>query len=122
MPTEADLRQRVDVELAAGWNVTVAIRNDEIIGFLAIKPKEAVLAELFVRPDSLGGGVGQVLLAQAIAAMPEGFTLYTRSSNLKARRFYERAGLLLLREGIHPRSGDPIIYYGWNIAQTTGNQ
>jgi putative acetyltransferase len=38
---------------------------------------------------------------------------------MKARRFYEQAGLIALREGIHPRSGDPIIYYGWNAVQAT---
>jgi putative acetyltransferase len=119
MPTKADLRQRIDVEIAAGWIVTVAVRDDEIVGFLAIKPKEAVLAELFVRPDSLRGGIGRTLLAHAASAMPGGFTLHTRSSNMKARRFYEQTGLIALREGIHPRSGDPIIYYGWNAVQAT---
>jgi putative acetyltransferase len=116
MPTEADLRSRFDLELAAGWDVTVAVHRNEIIGFVAIKRKEAVLAELFVRPGSLGAGVGRMLLAHAIAAMPEGFTLYTRAANERARRFYEKAGLVELRTGTHPRSGDPIVYYGWNIA------
>ena len=116
MPTEAELRQRVDAEFAAGRNVTVAVRDNEIVGFVAIKPKEAVLAELFVHPNALGIGIGQALLAHAMGAMPGGFTLFTRPSNVKARRFYERAGLIALRDGVHPRSGDPIIYYGWNVA------
>jgi putative acetyltransferase len=113
MPSEAELRQRLRVEFESGWDVTVAISGDEIVGFVAIKPKQAVLAELFVRPGALGGGIGQRLLAHAIAAMPDGFTLYTRSGNTRATRFYEKAGLARLREGIHPRSGDPIVYYGW---------
>jgi ribosomal protein S18 acetylase RimI-like enzyme len=114
MPTEADLRERVDIELAEGWDVTVAVRDGEIVGFAAIKKKEAVLAELSVKPGSLGGGIGKALLAHAIAAMPGGFTLYTRIGNERARRFYEKAGLVELREGTHPRSGDAIVYYGWN--------
>lgn len=113
MPTEADLRKRLEAEFAAGWQVTLAVRGDEIVGFLAIRLAEAVLAELFVRPGSLGGGIGQALLAQAIDAMPGGFTLFTRSGNLRARRFYEKAGLAVLREAIHPRFGDPIVYYEW---------
>ncbi len=47
--------------------------------------------------------------------MPEGFMLYTRSANAGARRFYEREGLVVLREDTHPRTGDPITYYGWNV-------
>jgi ribosomal protein S18 acetylase RimI-like enzyme len=115
MPTETELRKRVDLEFAAGWSVTVAVRSNEVVGFVAIKKSEAVLAELFVRPGSIGGGIGQALLAHAIAAMPEGFTLHTRSANAKARRFYERAGLVVLRDDTHPRTGDPVTYYGWHV-------
>ena len=115
MPTEAEMRKRIDREVAAGWNMTVAVRANEIVGFVAIRPSEAVLAELFVRPGSTGGGIGRALLAHAKAAMPEGFMLYTRSANAGARRFYEREGLVVLREDTHPRTGDPITYYGWNV-------
>lgn len=115
MPAEAELRERVTAEFAGGWNVTVAVREGELLGFLAIEPHEAVLAELFVRPISIGSGVGRALLAHAMAAMPQGFTLITRSTNLRARDFYERAGLVALRDDKHPRTGDPVICYGWNI-------
>jgi ribosomal protein S18 acetylase RimI-like enzyme len=113
MPSQAELRKEIDAEFIAGWQVTLAVRGDEIVGFLAIKPDEAVLAELFVRPGSLGGGIGRALLAQAIDAMPDGFTLFTRSGNARARQFYEKAGLTVLRKGTHPRFGDPIVFYGW---------
>jgi ribosomal protein S18 acetylase RimI-like enzyme len=115
MPTLGELRERVDREFASGWEVTVALRADEVIGFVAIRPAEAVLAELFVRPGLIGSGVGRALLAHAKAAMRHGFTLFTRSSNTRARLFYEKAGLVFLRDDTHPRSGDPISYYGWNV-------
>jgi putative acetyltransferase len=114
MPTEAELRGRLDAEFAAGWQVTLACRGDDIVGFLAIRPAEAVLAELFVRPGSLGAGIGRALLRHATAVMPDGFTLHTRATNERACRFYEKAGLTVLRHGVHPRSGDPLTYYGWN--------
>jgi len=113
MPTEAELRKEIDAELSTGWQVTLAICGDEVVGFLAIRPDEAVLAELFVRPGSLGKGIGQALLARAIGAMPDGFTLFTRPGNTRARRFYEKAGLVVLREATHPQFGDPIVYYEW---------
>lgn len=114
MPSEADLRHRVDLELAAGWEVTLAVLEGRTVGFVALKRRESVLAELFVRPASIGLGVGRRLLAHAIATMPAGFTLYTRAGNTKARLFYEREGLVALREDKHPRSGEPVIHYAWN--------
>jgi putative acetyltransferase len=115
MPAARELRERVDREFAAGWQVTVAVREDRVAGFVAIKPAEAILAELFVRPEAIGTGAGKVLLAHAMEAMPAGFTLFTRSGNARARRFYERAGLTFLRNDVHPRAGDPITYYGWKV-------
>jgi len=116
MPTLPQLRERVGHEIETNWNVTVAADGTEILGFLALKRSEAVLAEIFVRPDALGRGIGQALIARAKFAMPHGFTLYTRAANGRARRFYERAGLLQLREDLHPRDRDPIVYYGWQPA------
>jgi putative acetyltransferase len=115
MPTFVQLRARVDLEFAGGWVVTVATNGSDIAGFLAIKPRESVLDQIFVRPGSIGGGIGQALLAHAKAAMPRGFSLHTRSANRRARSFYEKAGLIYLREDVHPRDGDPIVYYGWNL-------
>ncbi|CAN5274574.1 hypothetical protein BH10PSE7_BH10PSE7_23310 [soil metagenome] len=115
MPTRNELRERVDRAFAAGWAVTVAVRENDVIGFVAIRPREAILDELFVRPSFIGSGVGRALLAQAMTAMPQGFTLYTRSSNARARRFYEKAGLVYLRDDVHRRTGGPVTYYGWNM-------
>lgn len=116
MPSPAALRARVDVEMDGPWEVTVAELRGRVVGFLALKRDEAVLAELFLRPEVIGQGIGQALLARAKAAMPDGFTLFTRAGNARARRFYERAGLTVLRTEIHPRDGDPIVYYGWSPA------
>jgi putative acetyltransferase len=115
MPSLAQLRERVDVEFHRGWVVTVATHGSDIAGFLAIKPRESVLDQIFVRPESIGAGIGQALLAHAKAAMSRGFSLHTRSANMRARRFYEKAGLIYLREDTHPRDGDPIVHYGWNL-------
>ena len=118
MPTLADMRNRVDIEVANGWVVTVAVRSAKVIGFIAVKPRERTLAELFVRPEELGGGIGKALLTQAIEKMPAGFTLYTRATNIRAQQFYEKAGLVFLRDDVHPRSGDQVAYYEWNAGLT----
>ena len=113
MPSYDQLRARVDGELGLGWVVTVAQGEDGLIGFVAIKPAQRYLAELFVCPRHLGGGVGKALLDHAKRAMPKGFALFTTSTNARARRFYEREGLVLDREGPHPRSGHPVSHYRW---------
>ncbi len=114
MPQLAALRRRLDQEIATGWSITLAELDGEIVGFLAIKPAEAILDQLFVRPDRLGTGLGSALLAHAKSLMQGGFTLFTRSGNIRARRFYERAGLAHLRDDVHPTFGDAISYYRWN--------
>ena len=113
LPPLAELRQRVDQEFAEGWVVTVAEQRSEIIGFLALLPEQAVLDQLFLRPDAVGGGIGKRLFAVAKAAMPNGFTLFTRPGNARACRFYEAAGMQRLRAEMHPRFGDTIVFYGW---------
>ncbi|MDQ0560441.1 putative acetyltransferase [Rhizobium mesoamericanum] len=114
MPTRQELRERVDVAFAAGWEVTLAARERDVLGFVAIKPCEAVLDQLFVRPGFLGHGIGRALLDHAMTTMPAGFTLFTASSNTRARTFYEKAGLIFLSEAAHPRTGHPVSRYGWN--------
>lgn len=120
MPSRAELRRRVDDEMASGWQVTVAESADGLLGFVALRPEPAVLAELFVCPRHLGRGIGKALLHHAMAEMPDGFTLFTTSANAGARRFYEREGLVALSEAPHPRAGHPVTYYGWRGRTAAG--
>ena len=113
LPSLERLRARLDVEVAEGWQVTVAEAGKEIIGFLAIKPEAAILDQLFMHPEARGLGLGLLLLDAAKAQMPDGFTLFTRPGNVPARRFYEKHGLSHLRDELHPVFGDPIVWYGW---------
>lgn len=116
MSTQNEMLERVALELAGGWDVTVAVDGGRLIGFVALKPQESVLDQLFVHTDSIGFGVGRALLAHAVEVMPDGFTLFTRSANGKARQFYERQGLVCVGDGLHPNTGDPITHYGWKIS------
>lgn len=113
LPPLDELRRRVDAEFEAGWVVTVAEQGGEVTGFLALRPDQAVLDQLFIRPGAIGGGLGKALLAAAVAAMPEGFSLFTRPGNIRACRFYEAHGMRRLREETHPRFGDAIVFYEW---------
>jgi len=117
IPTLDQLRSRIDLELASGWHLSIASQHGEIIAMLAVRTGTSVLDQLFVLPSKQGLGAGRALLQRATEIMPEGFTLRTASANHRARRFYERAGLALLDEGVHPSGGYPVCYYGWNVGQ-----
>ncbi len=113
LPSLGVLRSRVDLEIAEGWQVTVAEIDGEIIGFLSIKPEAAILDQLFMHPEARGMGLGVLLLDAAKAQLPDGFTLFTRPGNTPARKFYEKHGLTHLRDELHPVFGDPIVWYEW---------
>src|SRR5260221_7834373 len=83
---------RIDRELAAGWEIHLAWDEDRLVGFLALKPGDACLDQLFISPEAQGSGVGRALLDLAKGQMPAGFLLRTSAHNHPAPRFYEPNG------------------------------
>lgn len=113
MPTIDDLHERLRANLDDGMSLVVAIHGGTLAGFAALDSTHGELSELFVDPEMLGRGIGQLLLADAKHKMPHGFKLMTRASNVGARRFYAREGLAETHTGTHPRSGDAVVYLAW---------
>ncbi|MFF8673649.1 GNAT family N-acetyltransferase [Streptomyces sp. NPDC015242] len=74
-----------------GWACHGPYREGEV------RTADAELYALYVHPDHLGRGAGQALLAQSVsrcAAAGHGrLLLWVLKENVRARRFYERAGL-----------------------------
>jgi ribosomal protein S18 acetylase RimI-like enzyme len=118
-PALVEMRARIDQEVADEWRVSVAVRDGRIVGFLAVKLDSEVLDQLFILPAAQGGGVGQALFEIAKQAMPGGFTLRTAAANARARRFYERAGMVLAETALHPKYGNPVCYYRWRPGQSS---
>jgi GNAT superfamily N-acetyltransferase len=109
--TAADLRQRVDKELSAGWEVFVAEYEGVILGFVALKRFSRCLDQLFVIPNAKRRGIGKKLFDFARTMMPEGFWLRTAAENKEARAFYDAAGMTLDRTEPHPQHGyDTAVY------------
>ena len=113
-PSIPELRERIDAELADAWTLHVAWIEGELIGMLAVKKTERVLDQLYILPSFQRRGAGKALLNFAMEEMPAGFTLRTGLANYRARSFYEHMGLNFVSEGIHPRSGHPVCFYGWS--------
>lgn len=100
-------------ELAPIREITLARQGARLCGFIALDPEAAVLDQLFLDPSVLRRGLGARLFALAVARMPEGFTLYTPSSNTRARAFYIAQGMVEIRQDKHPVWGHPITYLEW---------
>jgi ribosomal protein S18 acetylase RimI-like enzyme len=112
--TSMGLRERIDMELASGWALFVAERDHRIVGMLALKPRDAILDQIFVLPEDQASGAGKALLDLAKEKMPAGFCLRMASANVRAGQFYERSGLVIAGQGSHPISAHPVSYYRWN--------
>jgi GNAT superfamily N-acetyltransferase len=83
----------------------VAVLGDDVVGFVDVRPSRdddtdegrvGELTAIYVAPEAWGGGVGRVLLAEAVQRLRRsGFeeaTLWVLEDNPRARRFYEAAG------------------------------
>jgi len=70
--------------------------------------------QLYVLPDAQGRGLGSRLLEVAKSAFPR-LCLWTFQRNIRARRFYERHGFVLVREtdGAGNEEKEPDALYCW---------
>lgn len=97
-----------------GRSLWVAERADAgLVGFAELK--EAWLDDLYVHPGHQGEGLGSALLALAQAERPEGFCLWVFESNLPARAFYARHGLVTLErtDGSANEERAPDVKMAW---------
>lgn len=111
-PTPAEMRARIDDDLAKGWTLYVATAGGDVVGMLGLYPGK--LDQLFLDPAWKGRGIGKALFAEAVRRMPGGFTLWANTANDRARGFYERQGMVLT--GIAPRADKPeqiVAHYRW---------
>jgi putative acetyltransferase len=76
-------------------DLTIALMGGTIAGYSAVSP--GWLEQLYVLPQCQGSGVGALLLARAKEGQAA-FQLYVFQKNLRARRFYEKHGLQLVRK------------------------
>ena len=104
------LRARLPQEIAAGWDVHVAMVDSELVGFLALKGDQ--LDQLFIEPAWQGQGIGKRLLDFVKAERPAGFWLVTAAES-RAPRFYEREGLVRGTISVHPRFAHAMVRYDW---------
>ena len=83
----------------AGWDLTaydvrVGVVDGRVVGYSRATP--TWLDDLYVHPEAQGRGVGAALLAEVLAAHPDGIGLWVFESNGPAHEFYLRHGFVAL--------------------------
>jgi len=93
--------------------VWVAEDEGRVVGYARLS--EVWLDDLYVEPSHARQGVGSALLELARTLRPDGFCLWVFESNLPARAFYARHGLVELErtDGTANEERSPDIRVAW---------
>ena len=107
---EAFYREQVFVE-GPIWG---AFDGTVLLGFIALKP--GWIEHMYVDPALHRRGIGKALIGRAQDEQDD-LRLWTFQSNAGARRFYERAGFVIVErddDGSSNEEGQPAICYRWS--------
>jgi ribosomal protein S18 acetylase RimI-like enzyme len=91
--------------------VRVAKEDASIVGFLASNSES--IAQLYVRVEDIGRGIGTQLLRLAQAESSGSLWLFTFARNARARRFYEHRGFVAVAHGFEPMWKLDDVKYQW---------
>ena len=89
----------------------IAKEGESIVGFLASNPES--IAQLYVRVQHMGQGIGTRLLRLAQSESSGSLWLFTFARNSRARRFYEHHGFVAVAHGFEPMWKLDDIKYQW---------
>jgi putative acetyltransferase len=98
--------------------VWLAEAGDGPEGYIAFRSD--FIEHLFIRPESQGARLGLALLEKAREGAAE-LSLWTFQQNVRARRFYERHGFVLVTEtdGRDNEEKLPDVLYRWRRPEPT---
>jgi putative acetyltransferase len=98
--------------------VWLAEAGDGPEGYIAFRSD--FIEHLFIRPESQGARLGLALLEKAREGAAE-LSLWTFQQNVRARRFYERHGFVLVTEtdGRDNEEKLPDVLYRWRRVEPT---
>jgi GNAT superfamily N-acetyltransferase len=109
---DGEVRQWLAERVAAD-ETWVAELDGEVVAYARMTAEW--LDDLYVHPDHAGEGIGGALLDLAKGLRPGGFGLWVFESNLAARRFYRRHGLVEVErtDGSGNEEGAPDVRMVW---------
>ena len=106
-------RQRWRDELVPSANIVIAEMGRVIEGFVTVDPKTGYLDQIAVAPEFWGSNVAAMLLDQAKRISPARLDLLVNKDNIRAIRFYEKHGFVLVGDDVNPVSGRPVHRMRW---------
>ncbi|MGP9744398.1 mycothiol synthase [Brachybacterium sp. AOP29-B2-41] len=115
--TRADLDQRLTQPWFDAEDMLVALRDDELVGFVWIKrehpgdrTKDAEIYVVATDPSVQGHGVAGLLMATALARLQQGgvpgVELYVEADNTPALRLYENWGFTVSGRDVQMRAAE----------------
>lgn len=102
----------VTPEFVSSHPVFIAVEGSQVLGFygLVTEGEVSVLEHLWVRPESMGGGVGRALLEHAAqVARLGGASALEIDSDPHAEGFYVRNGAVRIGETVSEVLGEPRV-------------
>ena len=115
--TDDNVRAWVRRDLVPGGNVTVALVDEVVVGFVAVSRNDECnwIQQLYLLPTFVRRGVGTALMDHARAHLAPPIRLYTFQCNEAAQRFYEHHGFKVIgySDGSTNEEKCPDILYEW---------
>ena len=112
---DAEVRRWMAEIVIPKEHVEVAVIDDQIVGMCATAVEGGTnwINHLYLRPGSVGEGIGSLLLENALERLSRPIQLYTFQENVNACRFYERFGFVAIKfgDGSGNEEGAPDVLY-----------
>ena len=106
-------RERWRSELVPSADIVVAEIADALAGFVTVNRTTGYLDQIVVAPRHWGGGIAEMLLAEAKRLSPRRLELHVNKDNARAVRFYRKHGFIIAGEDVNPRSSAPVYLMRW---------
>jgi putative acetyltransferase len=106
-------RERWRNDLVPTATIMVAEVDGSLVGFVTVNAATGYLDQIVVAPRAWGGGVADMLLAEAKRLSPSRLDLHVNTDNARAVRFYRKHGFAVAGEDVNPRSGAPVYLMRW---------
>ncbi|MCS5711646.1 GNAT family N-acetyltransferase [Candidatus Berkiella aquae] len=115
--SDDNIHEWVRNTLLPNEQVIVAEKNVIIIGMMSLTSEDEKkwIKQLYIHPDSVGQGVGTLMIKKAKSILGSPIYLYTFEKNIGAKRFYEKHGFLAIDfdDGSGNEEHCPAILYRW---------